>query len=61
MDKHSGGKFQPYNSPGHVHDHPAHNMPDPSGGMMQGDTLPGQPMGPMGPMAPGVPADQGIF
>lgn len=50
MKKHTGGKHKPYNSPGHVHDMPNHNMPDPSGGMMQGDVQPGQPLGPMGSM-----------
>jgi hypothetical protein len=50
--KHGGGKFKPYASPGHVHDHPAHNLPDPAGGMQAGT----QPMGGMGgPQAPGPP------
>lgn len=50
MKKSNGGKMKPYPSPGHVADHPAHNLPAPSGGMMQGDTLPGMPMGPAGMM-----------
>lgn len=56
MAKHGGGKFKPYQSPGHVHDHPAHNMVDPSGGMDQGTQLPGFPMPPGGSM--GQPEQQ---
>lgn len=58
---HGKGKFKPYNSPGHAHDQPVHNMPDPSGGMSQGDVQPGQPMGPMGSMggAPDMAAQGG--
>ena len=48
--KHGGGKMKPYASPGHVHDHPAHNLPDPSGGMMAGTT----PSGMGSPMSPGA-------
>lgn len=55
MAKHKGkGKFKPYNSPGHVHDHPVHNMPDPSGGMDMGSMLPGAPMPPGGAIGQGL-------
>lgn len=37
-----------YKSPGHVHDHPAFNLPPVSGGDMAGDTMPGSPMAPQG-------------
>jgi hypothetical protein len=62
MKKHSTGKHKPYNSPGHVADHPANMLPDPSGGMMQGDVQPGMPLGPMGSMG-GAPdqATQGTM
>jgi hypothetical protein len=53
--KHGRGKVKPYNSPGHVTDHPAHNLPAPSGGLMDG-TQPsgmGMPMSPGAPMGPG--------
>ncbi len=46
--KHGRGKMKPYASPGHVHDHAVHDLPDPSGGLMAGAT----PMG--GPQAPGA-------
>lgn len=38
----------PYNSPGHVKNHPAFNLPPVSGGDMSGQTLPGSPMPPGG-------------
>jgi hypothetical protein len=54
MSKHTShgkhGITKPYHSPGHVADHPAHNMPAPSGGLMSGD----QPSGMGAPMAPGA-------
>jgi hypothetical protein len=51
---HGRGKFKPYASPGHVHDHPAHNLADPSGGLMAGE----QPSGMGMPMGPGAPMGQ---
>lgn len=51
--KHGRGKMKPYASPGHVHDHAAHDLPDPSGGMMAG-----QPPGGMG-MPMGMPQGMG--
>lgn len=58
MKKKSKGKMKPYNSPGHVHDHPAFDLPSPAGGAQAGTEL-GQPMAPgqsMGGMPPGIGA-----
>lgn len=60
--KHSKGKFKPYASPGHVHDHPAHDLTDPSGGMMAGSPAPGMAMPPGAPtqgLPPGIGEQDG--
>lgn len=41
-------KSKPYHSPGHTRDHPAHNLPMPSGGAMDGQEMPGMPLAPQG-------------
>lgn len=44
-------KKKPYQSPGHIYDHHAFNLPTPSGGDMAGDmVLPGSGLPPAGVM-----------